>query len=84
MSGEGAYLGAAAPQEREDAKGAKPLMGADIALLVHALRRIACFDDVIASARLAQTGSYSAFDEPGSVQIARETLSAFASLREAK
>ncbi len=42
--------------------------------LVSALREIAAFDDEGANARLVKTGSYSSFDEPGSVQIARAAL----------
>lgn len=44
--------------------------------LIFALHKIAAYDDVGASARLERIGSYSAFDEPYSVQIARETLQA--------
>ena len=40
-----------------------------------ALERIACWDDP-ANHRLELTGSYSDFDEPASVQIAREALRA--------
>ena len=39
-----------------------------------ALTEIACFDDQGANQRLANTGSYSMFDEPGSVEQAREAL----------
>lgn len=39
-----------------------------------ALERIACANDFMAEAWLEKTGSYSSFDEPNSVQIARETL----------
>ena len=39
-----------------------------------ALVQIAAFDDTSASERLAATGSYGSFDEPGSVEIARECL----------
>jgi len=39
-----------------------------------ALKRIACYDDALASYALNMRGSYGSFDEPGSVQIARETL----------
>ncbi len=42
-----------------------------------ALTKIAAFDDVRANERLAQTGSYSSFDEPGSVAMAREALADF-------
>jgi hypothetical protein len=41
-----------------------------------ALERIACYGDESAGAFLDRTGSYAAFDEPGSVQIAREALGA--------
>ncbi len=47
---------------------------ARIAHLEAALTKIASFDDVGASQRLASSGSYARFDEPGSVQIAREAL----------
>lgn len=40
-----------------------------------ALTEIAAFDDTAASAYFAQTGSYSAFDEPGAVILARAALS---------
>lgn len=39
-----------------------------------ALMRIASFDDKLACEVLTKTGSYSAFDEPGSVEIARSAL----------
>lgn len=39
-----------------------------------ALDRIAAYDDQGANYRLKTSGSYSAFDEPGSVEIAREAL----------
>lgn len=39
-----------------------------------ALHRIAMFDDTGANAKLTRTGSYGSFDEPGSVQTAREAL----------
>lgn len=39
-----------------------------------ALRSIACFNDQSANQRLHETGSYSLFDEPGSVEIARAAL----------
>lgn len=39
-----------------------------------ALRTIATFDDARAGAHLAATGSYGRFDEPRSVQVAREAL----------
>jgi len=38
------------------------------------LRLIACYGDESASKHLEVTGSYGAFDEPGSVQYARELL----------
>lgn len=44
--------------------------------LVEALERIACYDDERAESRLRITGSYGSFDEPGSVEIAREALRA--------
>lgn len=42
--------------------------------LVAVLKRIAAYDDTGASERLERTGSYSSFDEPHSVQLAREIL----------
>jgi hypothetical protein len=47
---------------------------ADNAKLREALERIAAFDDEGASRRLASTGSFALFDEPGSVEIARAAL----------
>lgn len=41
-----------------------------------ALNQIACWDDKSASESLERTRSYSSFDEPGSVQIAREAIAA--------
>lgn len=52
------------PQEVTDALG----------IAVAALRDIACFEDGRANNYLDRNGSYSAFDEPGSVQTAREAL----------
>lgn len=46
----------------------------EIERLRKALTHIAAYDDELASARLAKTGRYGAFDEPGSVKIAREAL----------
>ena len=42
---------------------------------VEALTKIATFDDKGANYHLEHTGSFAQFDEPGSVQIAREALS---------
>jgi hypothetical protein len=42
--------------------------------LVKALQAIVALNDRSASDQLAQTGSYSGFDEPGSVMIARDAL----------
>jgi hypothetical protein len=39
-----------------------------------ALKQIASYDDEGANHRLAATGSYALFDEPGSVEIARAAL----------
>lgn len=39
-----------------------------------ALTDIGCYHDLDASDNLRNTGSYSSFDEPGSVKIAREVL----------
>lgn len=46
----------------------------NIELLLVALHDIAAFDDTSANERLEKTGSFGAFDEPGSVEIAREAL----------
>jgi hypothetical protein len=46
----------------------------EVERLQAALKRIACLGDSGANERLARTGSYSMFDEPGSVEIAREAL----------
>ena len=43
-------------------------------VLLDAMRRIATTDDTNANYHLEHTGSYAAFDEPGSVAVARETL----------
>lgn len=43
--------------------------------LVEALEQIAAFDDEGANKHLEATGSYSSFDEPSSVRIARSMLS---------
>jgi len=48
--------------------------------LIAALIGIAAFDDIGANDRLATNGSYSGFDEPGGVRVAREAL---ASIKEA-
>ena len=42
--------------------------------LMDALIKIAAFNDKSASEFLDQTGSYSCFDEPGSVELARATI----------
>lgn len=42
--------------------------------LREALNKIACYDDTSANRNLAVNDTYSWFDEPGSVQIAREAL----------
>lgn len=47
---------------------------AEIERLRAALIEIASFDDEVANRNLGETGSYSSFDEPGSVQIARAAL----------
>ena len=39
---------------------------------VRTLHKIAAFSDISASEHLISTGSYGAFDEPGSVQLARD------------
>lgn len=57
------------------ADGMCPLcLAADNLRLRLALTRIATYGDEGANARLKATGSYSVFDEPGSVKIAREVL----------
>lgn len=45
-----------------------------IQIYKNALKKIAAFDDAIGCEHLAATGSYAAFDEPASVQLARKTL----------
>jgi hypothetical protein len=47
---------------------------AKIDRLQAALTRIAAFDDPLASNHLEAHGSYGAFDESGSVRVAREAL----------
>lgn len=42
--------------------------------IASALNLIACWGDKLANERLEKSGSYSGFDEPGSVKIAREIL----------
>lgn len=46
----------------------------DLAWLKGQLERIAAFDDKYANDQLARSGSYTHFDEPDSVKIAREIL----------
>jgi hypothetical protein len=46
----------------------------DLEIAIEALERIAAFYDTGANAHLEKTGSYSLFDEPGSVRTAREAL----------
>lgn len=46
----------------------------DVAWLKSRLEGIAAFDDEGANQHLARSGSYSRFDEPGSVKVAREIL----------
>lgn len=46
----------------------------EIERLREALRKIAAYDDAAANAYLRATGSYSTFDEPGSVEMARGVL----------
>jgi hypothetical protein len=48
----------------------------ELLVLRDALTRIASFDDKGANEYLEATGSYSRFDEPGAVKIAREALKA--------
>lgn len=47
---------------------------AGLRVAVAALTRIAALDDDGANQHLETTGSYGRFDEPGSVQVAREAL----------
>ncbi|MDE2097129.1 MAG: hypothetical protein KGL39_07775 [Patescibacteria group bacterium] len=44
------------------------------AVMLAALTEIAAFDDELANRALTARGSYGGFDEPGSVQTAREAL----------
>lgn len=46
----------------------------EIERLREALKKIAAYDDHLAQKHLEETGSYGAFDEPGSVGMAREAL----------
>lgn len=46
----------------------------EIERLREALRKIAAYNDHLAQKHFEETGSYGAFDEPGSVGIAREAL----------
>jgi hypothetical protein len=48
--------------------------GDTVAICINALSVIAAFDDAIGCEHLAATGSYGAFDEPASVEIARKAL----------
>ena len=59
---------------REAADGLTAIT-AKVALLTEALAKIAAFYDEAASRHLTHTGSYGAFDEPSSVEIARRALS---------
>ena len=52
--------------------------------LLETVIRIACFNDLGANERLAQMGTYSAFDEPVSVSIARAAITRAQSLMEKK
>jgi hypothetical protein len=62
--------------------GARPVVDeltrlrARVEALEKALGRIAAFDDSVANAKLAATGSYYYFDEPRAVKIARAALKA--------
>lgn len=49
-------------------------LAAENARLREALTRIACFDDIEANITLEKRGSYSSFDEPDAVYIARTAL----------
>ena len=53
------------------------LQPSSVKALVEALDRIATWGDTKASMHLEETGSYSWFDEPGSVQMARAALAPF-------
>lgn len=46
----------------------------DYTIAVNALIRLAAFDDETANRTLRNYKSYSLFDEPGAVQLSRETL----------
>lgn len=55
-------------------------VGVREAQMYQSLIKIAAYDDSLASEKLAKTGSYSGFDEPGSVEIARNTIRELAAL----
>lgn len=57
-------------------QNARATAEAQVERLSEALTKIAAFDDEAAQNYLVRTGSLSMFDEPGSVEIARATLSA--------
>lgn len=46
-------------------------------VLIEALEVIAAYNDISASNYFKDTGSYSCFDEPGSVEIARKALASY-------
>jgi len=53
---------------------------ADFQIMLDALIEIAAYDDHGANETLKRTGSYSSFDEPGSVETARKALSSIKTL----
>jgi hypothetical protein len=57
---------------------------AEVARLREALERIAAYDDHGAEEVLEAKGSYGCFDEPVSVQIAREALQAISRIKEGR
>jgi hypothetical protein len=75
-------------RERDEARNAGIAIGQSQGFKLHlklqdrvealekALGRIAAFDDSVANAKLAATGSYYYFDEPRAVKIARAALKA--------
>ena len=58
----------------DDAADLIQSQAARIKVLEEALENIAAFHDIQASRRCDNTGSYALFDEPGSVEIARQAL----------
>lgn len=71
----GAFIWLSSPLSPDDSERLASLE-AENARLREALDRIAAWDDTGAGELLTACGSYSAFDEPGSVEIARKVLGA--------